>query len=364
MNHAPTIIAVCIQARVPAIVTGEPGVGKSKSTEATCAALGLPCEVFILSQREPTDIGGVPMRSPEGLVWECGPEIRRLAAVPRGVLFLDELSLAPPAVQAPALRLLAEGRINDYDLRHIAFVAAANPPDMCSGWDLTPPLANRLLHCEWSNDPKLWVQGQLTGWPTPRVPLLPRGWDELVSAHRAIVASYIEHRPQCLHQRPADLGKASGPWPSNRTWSMTERIAAACEAAALDEDVTLLSIAGCIGHGAALEYLQWRRDLDLPDPEAVLADPKSFKLPKRGDQQFAALAAIAAAVIRHLTPERWQACWRILNAVAKAGAVDVGAASVRAILVAAEGRIYKDLPPPVDEVRAYMPLLKAAGLMR
>ena len=51
-------------------------------------------------------------------------------------------------------------------------------------------------------------------------------------------------------------------------------------------------VEGAVGDGAALEFLAWLEHLDLPDPEAVLADPDSFVLPERSDRAFAVLTAV------------------------------------------------------------------------
>jgi len=40
-----------------------------------------------------------------------------------------------------------------------------------------------------------------------------------------------------------------------------------------DADAAYLAAAGLVGEGAAVEYLTWRREADLPDPAAVVADP-------------------------------------------------------------------------------------------
>ena len=62
-----------------------------------------------------------------------------------GILFLDQLSTAPPAVQAALLRVALERTVCDLELpAGVAVVAAANPPEQAaSGWDLSRPLASR-----------------------------------------------------------------------------------------------------------------------------------------------------------------------------------------------------------------------------
>jgi hypothetical protein len=102
----------------------------------------------------------------------------------------------------------------------------------------------------------------------------------------------------------------------------------------------------------------WLTEMDLPDPEAVLADPGSFVLPERGDRAYAALAAVAAAVAALPTPERWVAGWQVLGAVA-ATAPDVAAVAAR---VLARCRPEDVAMPP--EIKLFLPVLRDAGLIR
>ena len=97
--------------------------------------------------------------------------------------------------------------------------------------------------------------------------------------------------------------------------------------------------------------------MDLPDPEALLADPASFALPERGDQVYAALTAMAAAVAARATPERWAAGWRVLG-VAAGTAPDVAALAAR-ILVRC--RPEGAAAPP--EAGLLLPLLIQAGIV-
>jgi hypothetical protein len=42
-----------------------------------------------------------------------------------------------------------------------------------------------------------------------------------------------------------------------------------------DTKATYLAATGLVGQGAAVAYLTWRREADLPDPALVVADPTS-----------------------------------------------------------------------------------------
>ena len=115
---------------------------------------------------------------------------------------------------------------------------------------------------------------------------------------------------------------------------------------------------GAVGDGAGVEFLAWLAEMDLPDPEQVLADPASFRLPERGDRAYAALAAIAAAVAADPTPERWAAGWQVLGLAADV-APDVAAVAAR---VLAKCRPEGAALPA--EIHRFAPLLRDAGLLQ
>jgi len=360
-------LAVAIQARVPVLLWGPPGTGKSSSVLALGRALGVPVEVVIASIREPADFAGLPV--PDGVFCLNGQQIRsvhlappawavRLAQAGRGILFLDEISTAPPAVQAALLRVILDRVVGDLSLPPgVAVAAAANPPEQAAGgWDLAAPLANRFCHLTWGLDASAWADGMLRGWPAPEVPRLPEGWETDVPAARALVASFIRARPHLLLQVPREESRAGGAWPSPRTWDMAARLLAACAAAQAEEDVEAILLAGCVGEGPAHEFLRWRRELDLPDPEELLAAPESFQLPPRGDQQYAVLAAVVAAAVREpVKRDRLAAAWRVIDAARQQGGGDIAAWAVGP-LAEASSRVGYVAP----EARHFRPLLQQA----
>jgi len=113
-----------------------------------------------------------------------------------------------------------------------------------------------------------------------------------------------------------------------------------------------------VGDGAGVEFLAWLAEMDLPDPEAVLADPASFLLPSRGDRAYAAVAAVAAVVAADPTPQRWVAGWQVLGKAAET-APDVAAVAARTL-----ARCRPDGVALPAEVRLFAPVLRDAGLLR
>ncbi len=358
-DPAVAALTVAIAARVPVLLWGAPGTGKTSTIRALADAAGLPCETVIASIREPSDFAGLPIVVGQGVRFAPPAWAQRLAAAGRGLLFLDELSTAPPAVQAALLRVVLERVVGDLDLpADIAVVAAANPPEQAAdGWDLSAPLANRLCHLAWDVNPRVVADGLAGGWAAPQVPELTGGWEAEEILARGLVAAFLRARPALACAPPADPASAGRGWPSPRTWEMAARLWGAAGAAGTGDEARSVLVRGSVGDGAGAEFLTWLLEMDLPDPEEVLADPDAFRLPDRADRAYAVLAAVTSAVTAQPSPERWAAGWRVLG-IAAATAPDVAAAAARVLARHRPGDAA--LPP---EIHLFAPVLRDAGLL-
>jgi len=112
------------------------------------------------------------------------------------------------------------------------------------------------------------------------------------------------------------------------------------------------------GEGAGIEFLSWLANMDLPDPEEVLADPDGFDLPERSDRAFAVLTAVASVAIAHGDPQSWTAAWRVVARVAEQ-APDVATLAARSL--AGARPVGAELPSGLLTIA---PVLRAAGLLR
>ena len=364
MSTTKTALAVAMQARIPTVVMGPPGGGKTSYINSMAVALGVHCETIIASIREPSDFGGLPIvENGHGVRFEA-PQWARNLDEKGGICFIDEISTAPPAVQAALLRVLLEAVVGDLKLdpTKVSFLAAANPPEQAAGgWDFSPPLANRLCHLQWDLVTDEWTDGMQNGWPAPSIPMLPKTWEKGIPQARALVSSFIKARPNLLLAVPDNEDEQGKAWPSPRTWDMAARASAAADSIGSTDAKNALII-GCVGEGAGLEYLTWVRDMDLPDPEMLLAKPEKFdavKLGQRGDRLYAVMTAVAIAFSQKPTKKRWDAAVSIL---AKAGEHKPDIAASSAKLIANNRPEGVTIPKSIGEI--FGPLLQKVGFIK
>lgn len=290
----------------------------------------------------------------------CSPPrwARQLAEQEAGILFLDEISTAPPAVQAALLRVVLERVVGDLELPEgIVVIAAANPPDLAAdGWDLSPPLANRFCHLDWPVESQAFAEGLIGGWAAPVVPVLPEGWESQRAVGRGLVSAFVSVRPALTVAMPEDGASAGRGWPSPRSWEMAALLWTAATVSGASEQARAALVMGSVGQGTGLELLNWASEMDLPDPEEVLANPEAFVMPERGDRAYAALSAVAAAVAANPTQERWLAAWKVLARAADKGA-DVAALAARVL-----AKCRPDGVAAPAELKLFAPVLREAGL--
>jgi hypothetical protein len=355
-------VGVCMGARVPVILWGPPGQGKTSVIKDLAEGQGRALEIIMASIREPQDFAGLPVVA-DGDMRLVPPDwAKRLSADGNGILFLDEVNTAPPSVQAALLRVSLDRVAGDCHLGDgTSVVAAANPPEIAAdGWDLAPPLANRFCHLSWEL-PVSVVQAGFGGrWP--RYPVRVADPDEHSRAgglEHIAVGAFLTARPELLTVVPDSTAGQGRAFPTPRSWDMLATLLAWSRAASQHAEVDRILARGCVGQGAAAEYLVFRDNLDLPDPEAVLADPEGTPIPRRPDKVYVLLGGTMHALRRGVDEQRWNAMGTVLERVARAGHDDLSVSF---------GREWISLKPhgarvPVAVMRAMVPLLAEAGLI-
>ena len=341
-------VAIAIQARVPVLLTGNPGAAKTSIVTALFRDLCREHHTAVVALHEPPDFGGLPTRAeasdelpPRAEMLPQAWQLRLARVTGDGLagLFLDELTNGAPQVRAAALRGICEGAWGELVIPNLTIAAAANPPDIAEGgYSLGAQLANRFCHIDWSIDPGWWCEQCLANFPPPRaelVPRLPAAWHAELVRVRATVTGFIYRRPALLNSCPGAAAERSGAWPSERTWTLAMQVWAAAASVGYAVDPTTRAptaelatlVSGLIGGAAATELWQFVRELDLPDPEELLKNPCSLRLSPRGDIAYATVQAVVAAVLQNNTNERWHAAFAVIAEVVRQGAEGLAASA-------------------------------------
>lgn len=339
--------AIAIQANVTPNLSGAPGTGKSAATAGITNALRKgtgkrwPFVTMTASDHNPEDFTGVFSADHERgyvrllpLEWAHALSKDVLGDDP-AVLFLDEFN-DDPAKQAPMQKIahgnyepetgLVRRYVGDKELGlNVRVVMAMNPPDIAtSGQAPRPPVANRLCTLDVVPNVAAFLEGAIAGFPTPDIPILPDDWADGIPQARAMVVGFLHARPELAHKVPRDdqgnleETKACGSWPSYRSWENAWKLLAACQSVNAPPELEFVLVKGCVGEGAALEFAEYRRNLDLPNPEDLLIKPDKVietmkKAEGRTDIIYATLASVVSAVLNRNTPTRWNAGISVCN---------------------------------------------------
>lgn len=266
----------------PVMLWGPPGVGKSQIIAQIAGRHGVPLIDIRLSQMEPTDLRGVPFRKGDLVEWSVPallPDARRHGA--RGILFLDEITSAPPTVTAAAYQLILDRRLGEYQVPAgwVIFAAGNRYGDRGVTYVMPTPLANRFTHYE--------IEAHLDDWVA---------WAHDSGIDERVIA-FLRFRPDLLF----DFNPAHSPiaFPSPRSWEYAHRaLAKFGNAPALLRD----ALQACVGPAAGVELKAFVDNMDqLPDIDAIVQG-RGGQVPQGIDLQY----GVAAALVRRALQAREQ----------------------------------------------------------
>ena len=260
-NFLSTLVARDLRQSV--MVWGAPGIGKSQTVAEVARAAKIDLVDLRLSQLAPTDLRGLPVADHQerSARW-YPPEF--LPRSGKGILFLDELNMAPPAMQGIAQQLVLDREVGSYKLPagwHV-WAAGNRAEDGASVFQMPSALQNRFIH--------LSVEVHFDSF---------RQWALGHGIHERIVA-FLAFRPQLLHRRDP----AQPAWPSPRAWAAADALYKAG-----------LPVEPAVGKGAAGEFSAYERVYaSLPDLDAILAGTgKSIAFPVPPDARYATTIGLA-----------------------------------------------------------------------
>lgn len=274
----------------PTLLWGPPGIGKSGRIKQATDMCNLELGTVYLSTHQPEDISGVFVPDGKnGVKTICTlPQVNRLVSTGRGVLLLDELTCARPAMQGAGLAVVYERYIAGERLPgRIRVLGAANPPeDAAGGWNLAPPMSNRFLHFN-IGVPSIddWSAWLMTGNNGDIVPInqgeeiIQKRWQEVYAKVRGLGVGFmkkyrtVKHGKEdhnTLYHLPADGHiDRSRAWASPRSWETALRCVATAECLG-EKELGLELLAAAVGAGYAAPWAEWTAYANLPDPQDTL----------------------------------------------------------------------------------------------
>ncbi len=298
------MLRVAMFANQTVLLIGDPGVGKSAICYLAAAEMQMPLYVLLGSTLDPTDIGGLPMRSQDGSYVVRIPleEIMHCSKEP-GILFLDEISAAPGPVQAALLRLILERKAGSVTLHpETRVVAACNPPEQApAGFELSAPLMGRMAVVNFRPDDEevidfLRALGDDSDSASPMA--------KAIREEAQIFAAVANVTPELLQiEIPKSCVNGGQPWASPRSCERMIRARAAATVAGIDplSDAVYALTAGSMGERAAITYSGVVRMItELPSVDEIIANPAECMCPTDKTKQVAALGLMPRLAQRNL----------------------------------------------------------------
>jgi hypothetical protein len=255
---------------LPLLLWGDPGIGKTAMLRGIAHRSGLLCERLSPAERGEGQFGVVPVPTADGFLQYPAPEWTRRFSE-HGLLFLDEVNLAPPALQAPLLGLVQLRTLGTYVFpAHTRVIAAANETaDAAGGWDLAPALANRFGHLNFEGLGLAdWTLGLLSGFEAESDGMVSNAeaeeacvmaaWPAAVARARGLVSGFITKRPALLHAKPQRHSPGiSRAWPSRRSVEYAVYALAASTVHNLSEIETDDFLGAFVGMPWVAEFRTW-----------------------------------------------------------------------------------------------------------
>lgn len=295
MNVAELSLLASMKSRMPAVLVGPPGVGKTSKIYELTEKMGYELITLIGSQLDPTDIVGLPKGEHLGVDDE-GRDIHgtvnlapwwqvRILQHRKVVLFLDEITNSSPQVRASQLTMLQHREFPNGSKmpQETIVVGAMNPTDEAAdGHDLDYPTTNRINFIVWSPTVAEWKEGMRKAWGNTNASTEEMEWRERI-------VRFIEHTPSQLQKLPSfssspeaygvDPNNASEmevlryAWPSRRSWDNLSKTLPFANGNTVVED-TLAQ--GMVGYAAAADFRDWLTKNSTISPVDLMKNPKTY----------------------------------------------------------------------------------------
>ena len=261
----------------PVMIWGAPGIGKSGIVKSIADKYDVAIIDIRLSQMEPSDLRGIPFQNGELVDWSIPsilPNTERHGE--RGILFLDEITSAPPTVSAAAYQLILDRKLGEYTLPDgwVIFAAGNRAGDRGVSFVMPAPLANRFSHYTLDTHLDDWVL-----------------WAYQNKVNESIIG-FLRYRPEHLFNFDSEKNPVA--FASPRTWEFASKALIKFGDA---KSVLTQALSGCVGEAIAIELMSFIKNLEhMPNLDDII-NGKDVVIPDSVDLQYAICTALVGRAI-------------------------------------------------------------------
>ena len=261
--------------RHPLVIRGARQVGKSTLVRDFALAEGLALREINL-YRNLDLIPAFRSLDPKRICQEISDRISSDVTAPGGILFLDEISAAPPSVQAAAYQICLDKRVGEHVLpkNTIVICAGNRTSDKAVAYQMPKPLANRLTHFEMVADLDSWKEWAYKEGIDPNI------------------IGFITWRPDYLNKFDPSTDDVAFPTP--RSWELVNSYMK------IDFDTMFDAISGTVGLETATEFKVFMNfNHKIPQFE----DIKAGTADKPNEKDAGLMYALASHIISNVIAE-------------------------------------------------------------
>jgi len=233
-----------------------------------------------LSQMDPSDLRGLPnLNGHDTVEWKPPMWLKAISHTDaKGILFLDEINLSPPSLQASAYQIINDHALDELSIsKDVAIVAAGNrKTDRANVFEIPKPLQNRFGHVV-LKVPHVddWID-----WA------IEHGIDDRIVA-------FLKFKPSSLFKFDPDSKEHAFPTP--RSWGefCNRLIKGKSDKTESDRDIIMRLASSSIGSGTAIEFtsfLKLREQIDLND---ILKNPEKVSKIDQLDMKYSLLSLLS-----------------------------------------------------------------------
>ena len=305
LAKAADLITAYITSNVPVNLLGSPGMGKSDVVKQVAESLNLMVIDFRLSTADPTDLSGIPFihngrsaympneafplttdtiplkfdkdNNPVMIpvMDETGNPVMKQASYSGWLLFLDEITNAPMAVQAAAYQLILDRQVGQNKLHPaVRIMSAGNKitDGAAVTGEMSTALKSRMAHINIELHIETWLDWALTA----------------SVSHE--ITSFIKFKPTELYR--FDPKAASDTFPCPRTWGMADSV---LKTMGMQHPDLLNLLSGVLSDGAATEFVNYCKNfVGLPTYADIVRDPLHTPVPEGMSTLYALSGSIGA----------------------------------------------------------------------